>query len=78
MSHRKWHPYSNHHRDKPWWNRQIDKIVARELEYDRQMDLEAARRAYANQKARERRAKLKAERLAIAPATPCPHPPIPL
>ena len=78
MSHRKWHPYSNQHRDKPWWNRQIDKIVARELEYDRQMGLEAARRAYANQKARERRAKLKAERLAIAPATPCPHPPIPL
>ena len=78
MSQRKWHPYSNGQRDKPWSHRQLMKWVAREVEYDRQMDLAAARRAYVNQKARERRAKLKAERLAIAPATPCPHPPIPL
>ena len=60
MSHRKWHPYSNHYRAKPWWHRQLMRLVAREEEYDRQMDLEAARHARANQKARERRAKLKA------------------
>ena len=59
MSHRKWHPYSNHYSAKPWWHRQLMRLVAREEEYDRQMDLEAARRASTNQKARERRAKLK-------------------
>ena len=62
MSHRKWHPYSNHYAAKPWWHRQLIRLVARDQEFDRQMDLEAARRARANQTARERRAKLKADR----------------
>ena len=78
MSHRKWHPYSNGQWDKPWSHRRLMKWVARDQEFDRQMDLEAARRADANQKVRERRAKLKAEQLAIAPSPTCPHPPKPL
>ena len=60
MSHEKWHRYSNRGHDKPWCWRQVLRIVAREEEFERLLDLENARRERARLKARERRAKLKA------------------
>lgn len=74
MSHTKWHLYSNERSNKPWSNRQLQREMRADLEFDKVILRERARREKARLRARERRARLKALAAQNGPGAEVQHP----